>query len=347
MPFQQFTSCIDAIYYSKTNQYVQASLVATGVVAPLAAFTALTAPWCLFMLIPIGAAAWILGYCQWFLHGRLICLPPPANLGAYGGSDQMAIGMVIDLLPPQGNTFPTSIDTDYSFGLLVAPAQPGQDMPTVEASIPYGFLISEQPATHNIGVPFTGNSGMIPNTTLTSWTLHCEFEGAGVHDLMLAAAVSLTLGVAALFVCMLVPWPLGIILASSSPFSASSRTSSEPRQPSVTRPSPSDENPALGSELHPGDLLVVSGSWVYDSGHSHDSPPRGYNEIHPSSSALPGANSPARGRPTSANSRPSGKRPWATPPPQPPSRASNSPRTNGRSTPSSMAASKPSSCNRA
>jgi hypothetical protein len=281
-PYNQYTSCIDAIYFNKSNQYVQATWVAVGVTTPLAAFAALVAPWCILALIPVAAAAWLLGYCQWFLHGRLICLPPPANTTIPGGSDQCAIGMVIDLLPPSGNSFPTDVDTDYSFGLAIAGVDPDEaDQTTVENSVPYGFLEKNQPATLSIGVPFTGNQATDPLTGNPSWTLHCEFEGAGVRDLMLAAAIALQIGLAAFFVCMFVPGPLGLLLTILL-FLLSLLTDGAGVIVGINdQASPSDVNPALGNELHSGDLLVVAGAWVYDSGHSHDSPPRGYNEIHP------------------------------------------------------------------
>jgi hypothetical protein len=281
-PFKQYTTCIDAVYFNKSSQNVQATIVATGVVAPLAVISALTAPWCLFMLIPIFAAAWMIGYCYWFLHQRLICLPSPPASTVPGGSDQLTIGMVVDLLPPYLNTFPTSIDTDYSFGLLVAPNQPGEpDMSIVENSVPYGFLIAEQPATHNIAVPFTGNTGTDQQTGATSWILHCEFEGAGVYDLLLASSIALAVGIAALMVCMFVPFPLGLILAIILAILSLLTVAVGAGVAAGDEASPADENPALGADLHPGDLLVVAGAWIYDSGHNHDSPPRGYNEIHP------------------------------------------------------------------
>jgi hypothetical protein len=282
MSFNQYTSCISSIYYDKTNQYVQATIVATGVCAPLAVLPALVSPWCLFFLIPVFAAAWLLGYCQWFLHGRLICLPSPSDPKGSSGSDQMAIGMVVDLLPPNLNTFPTSVDTDYSFGLLVAGSTAGdQNRQDAENSTPYGFLLKEQQVIIDLGIPFTGNQGTDKQTKITSWILHCEFEGAGVRDLMLAAAIALPLAIASLFVCMLVPGWVGLLIALLLAILSLLTDGAGAVIGINDEASPADENPALGAELHSGDVLVVSGAWVYDSGHSHDSPPRGYNEIHP------------------------------------------------------------------
>jgi hypothetical protein len=275
-PFKQYTTCIDASF-NKSSVYKQATIMAVGTVAPLAAFAALVAPWCLLTLIPVFAAAWTVGYCYWFLHQRLICLPSLPNSTVSGGSDQLAIGMVIDILPPYLNTFPDSLDTDYSFGLLVAPNNPGDPQSTVEGSTPYGFLVSEQPATHNIGMPYTGHPGTYKPTGQTAETLHCEFEGAGVYDFLLASAISLALAIAAYFVCVLVPFPVGAIIAAILALLSLLGLGIGAAVGSSDNASPADENPALGGDVHPCDILVVAGSWVYDSGHQ----PSGWNEIHP------------------------------------------------------------------
>jgi hypothetical protein len=285
MTFQQFTSCIDAQYFNKTSEKVQATVAATAVCAPLAVIPAFVSPWCLLCLIPIFAAAWLLAYCQWFLHGRLICLPDPTKPDSTGGSDQMAIGMVIDIFAPKDNTGLTKVDTDYSFGLLPAENQPGRTSETdrhdVETSVPYGFLVKGQNATNDIGLPFTGNlGGPDPNTGLTGWTLHCEFEGPGVRDLMLAAAIALQFGLAALFVCLLVPGWIGALIAFLLALLSLLGDFIGYEVAINDEASPAVEN-LPGSELHSGDLLVVMGAWVYDSGHNHDPTPGGFNEIHP------------------------------------------------------------------
>jgi hypothetical protein len=276
-PYNQYTTCIDAVYFNKSSVYVQATIVSVGIVTPLAAFALLVDPVCLLALIPVAAAAWIVGYCYWFLHQRLICLPSPSNSTVPGGSDQLAIGMVIDTLPPYLNTFPDSLDTDYSFGLLIAPNNPGDPQSTVEASTPYGFLVSEQPATHDIGMPYTGHPGTYKPTGQTAETLHCEFEGAGVYDFLLAASISLAVALAAFFVCLLVPFPVGAIIAWILAILSIIGLVIGAGVGANDNASPSDENPVLGGDVHAGDIFVVAGSWVYDSGHQ----PSCWNEIHP------------------------------------------------------------------
>jgi hypothetical protein len=276
-PYKQYTTCVDAASFDKSSRWTQAAVIAAGVVAPLAVIGLMVNPLCLLLLVPVGAAAGVIGYCYWFLYKRLICLPPQMSTLACS-SDQMAIGMVIDTLPPYGNSGFDALDTDYSFGLLVAPNHPDDSQSTVWTSMPYGFLVSEQPATLGIGLPTPGNQATYKVTGQPDVdgveTLHCEFEGAGVHDLLLASSISLALAIAAFFVCLFVPFPFAalawllaflafVVLAIGFNVAANDNAS------------PSDENPALGGDLHPGDILVVAGSWVYDSGHS------GFNEIHP------------------------------------------------------------------
>ena len=291
MPYQQFTKCVDAKDHNTQSEYIQATITAVigGGIAALIALAIAGPSLCLLFVAPILGAIWIIAYCRWVLFDRLICLPDPSDPGRPGGSDQLAIGVVVDISPPDSsflhtiNPDPGSVDTDYSIGILLAPNEPGDtdtDKQMVEASVPYGFLVKEQPATHDVGLPFSGMKATDQQTGIGSWVLHCEFEGAGARDLMLAAEIALALAVAALGVCLFVPlggliiagilailsvlaYLLGIIVAHSD------------------QASPADENPALG-EIHANDgtgqgadILVIMGSWVYDTGHE------GWNELHP------------------------------------------------------------------
>jgi hypothetical protein len=300
MTYNQYTTCIDAQLHNKSNPFVQATVAATTFVAPLAVMAALLSPWCALLLVPIFMAAWTLTYCDVFLHDRLICLPPPADPICPGRTDVVAIGMVVDILAPVNNSGFTAVDTDYSVGILLAPNLPGpavQDDPTqalvdrqlVEESVPYGYLMKEQDATKNIGLPFTSHLATDNQTGEESWVLHCEFEGAGVRDLQVASVIALALAVAALFVCVLVPGPIGFFLVLLLAFFAFLVLWFGFLLSVGDEGSPADTNPSLGGELHIGRIYVVMGSWVYDSGHNYkgpfstlgDSDSGGWNEIHP------------------------------------------------------------------
>jgi hypothetical protein len=281
MTFKQYTSCIDAVSFTTLNQYWQSTLAALATGGILAVIPSLVSPWCDVFLIPIMAALWIMVYCQWFLHGRLICLPGPGSKDPSGGSDQIAIGLLIDVDPPGNKAFFDSIDTDYSIGILLAPnpLEATSDQQHVEESVPYGFLVRNQPPVIDLGVPFTGHQGTDLLTGTTVEVLHCEFEGAGVRDLLLAARIAFALAVAALMVCLFVPGPVGFIIALLLGLLSLLGDYVGVRVGQDDQANPADENPSLG-ELHPGvDMLVVFGSWVYDSGHNVTG--GGWNEIHP------------------------------------------------------------------
>jgi len=290
MTFNQYTTCITAQNHNKTNQFLQATWAAFANVSPLFAFALFAAPWCLLALIPLFAAIWTIAYCQWFLNDRLICLPPPVDPSCPGRTDVLAIGMVVDIFAPKDNSGFDAIDTDYSFGMLVAPNLPGGfSQHEVEASMPYGDLMKEQVVTHTVGLPFTSHQGTDKQTGLTSWVLHCEFEGAGVHDMMLAAKIALPLALATFLICMFLPGPIGFFFTLLLWFLSFLVLWFGFLLAKGDEGKPSDENPALGGELHSGDILVVMGSWVYDSGHNYkypwsslfDSDSGGWNEIHP------------------------------------------------------------------
>jgi hypothetical protein len=270
MSFKQYTSCIDAGNFTTLSVYWQASLAAAATGGVLSVIPILAEPWCLPFLIPIMAALWIMVYCQWFLHGRLICLPDFSSQG----EDQTVIGLLMDTDPPGNKPFFDSIDTDYSLGLLPMPNLPGAGQQAVQQSLPYGFLTLNQPATSGLGLPFTGHRTADQVTEV----LHCEFEGAGVWDLLLAARISFAIAVAALAVCLLIPGWIGIILAILLALLSLLGDYIGVRVGQNDVGLPTDENPAAG-DIRPGvDILALTGSWVYDSGHN---PGGGWNEIHP------------------------------------------------------------------
>src|SRR5260370_23780494 len=193
------------------NQYIQVAwktLAADGLAVVMIAAAGL--PWCLMVLIPITAAMGLMAYCHWWLEDRLICL----------GGGREAIGQLVCGEPPGEKPLPDSVDTDCSFSMLPPPNLPSAGQATVETSTPYGELVKEQDGTKNIGLPFTGNPATDKETGITSATLHCEFEGAGVRDALLGAQIALGLSVAALIVCLGVPAPIGAFIAPILPFLA-------------------------------------------------------------------------------------------------------------------------------
>jgi hypothetical protein len=276
MPYKQYTTCVQPQNHVTMNQYIQATiqaLIAAGIGALIVAAAA--EPWCLLIVLEISGIMWLLAYCHWTLEDRLICL----------GGDQIAIGMLVSVEPPDQKTGFDRLDTDYSLNLLLPPNLPGVDQATAEASAPYGYLIKEQTATHDIGVSFTGETAK-DKKGVRSAILHAEFEGGGVYDTLLGAQIALGLSVAALIVCLAVPGPIGGLIAAILALLALLAGLIGAGAGLGDTASPADVNPSLGdlhtnegNDMTGADLLVVMGTWVYDAG--HDNQKKGWNELHP------------------------------------------------------------------
>jgi hypothetical protein len=292
MPFNQFTKCVDAKDFSGQGGYLQAGIAALmgGFITAAITFAVSGGPsWCLLFVPLIGGAIFEIAYCRWFLYDRLICLPDPSDPSRPGGSDQIAIGVVVKIDPPNTsflntiNPDPGSFDNDYGISILLVPNEPGcteDDKHLVENSMPFGFLVKEQDATRNEGLPFGGMTKTSEETGECSWVLHCEIEGAGNQDLMAAAEITLFLAVAALIACLMggqVGLVIAVILAILSVLTFFLIDVPVAHSDSA---SPADVNPSLPS-ISAGDCLMIMGSWIYDAGHIHDSGVNGWNEIHP------------------------------------------------------------------
>src|SRR5262249_30822863 len=142
-----------------------------------------------------------------------------------------------------------------------------------------GNLIRNQPAISARNLDFQGYSSRQWANNPSTAVLHCEFEGAGIYDLLLTCLAALPVAGAAAIACSipLIGWIacavlmlIAAIIAVAGVVIALNDTAN-----------PSDVDANLG-ELHVNDptgrgadLLVVKGTWVYDSFHE------GWNEIHP------------------------------------------------------------------
>jgi hypothetical protein len=291
--FRQYTNCVDIKDFDPTNPFVQAALLGLYVTLPPAAFLALITaaggnPLCLLLLAEIYLIAGIAGYCYWWLFRRLICIPDPPDHPADKGS-HLAIGTLIDILPPSSATFP-DIDNDYSFGILLQCAPLGATLEQAAQSQPYGYLLTEQPVTKDAGLLYTGQGGVDhefpghPELQIRSQVLHCELEGRAVFDMFIASRIALLPLVAAILACEIpgIGWIIAILLAllglgilglglGLGGFDGGD---------------PTDVNPNIGElhrndENHQGaDTLLVMGHWVYDSGHRFDHH-EAYYELHP------------------------------------------------------------------
>ena len=274
MAYNQKTLCVEAANYNSMNQYVQATLQAilgAGIGAIIAGAAGM--PWCIPFTLPIAAAIWLISYCQWWLYDRLVCL----------GGDRTVVGMLVNVVTPQSKSGFDALDTDFSINLLLPPNPPGVDQATAETKAPYGVIIKEQAATHDIGLPFDPQLATDQGTNVKSAVLHAEFEGSGVYDTMIGAQIGLGLAAAALIACLAIPPPWGLIVAAILAFLAFLAMLLGLLFGLGDEGDPADVDPSLGT-LHTNDagngglgadLLAVMGTWVYDTAHE------GWNELHP------------------------------------------------------------------
>lgn len=273
MALKQFTSCVPANKHVKMNQYIQLAIQAIIAAGLGVLFVAAAGePWCLLIVAEITVIVGILGYCHWWLEDRLICL----------GGDHTAVGMVVSKEPPSEKSGLDKFDTDFSVNLLLPPNLPGVDQATAAAKAPFGFLIKENDATSNEGLPFTADVAEDMQTHVKSACLHAEFEGGGVADLLLGTQIALGLSVFALIVC-LADTIVGAIIAAILAFLAFLAALIGGAVGINDTASPSDAGlPSIETNDSNGqgaDILGVAGRWVYDAGHNDQN--KGWNEIHP------------------------------------------------------------------
>jgi hypothetical protein len=279
MQYRQYTECASPslIAYSLgALGSVLATLAAAGGAATYAFIIgALPFAW----LPGVGAAIIvaclsILAYTSWWLYRRLACL----------GGDRCAVGLLLSVSDPHKKTWPDSYDSDYSINLLLAPSLEGESQAKVEAAM-QGELIRHHPAVTGVGleyeerekdgVTFTGEFARSPENGKYTSVLHCEFEGDGVYVFHLWVMVALGMAIAAVALSAIpvIGWILAFLAALFILLGLLAA--------GETKGAPTDSSPTIG-ELHTNqadgigaDILVVHGSWVFDSAHE------GYNELHP------------------------------------------------------------------
>lgn len=261
MAYRHYTRCVGV------NNYIGRSAVQVLIGAALGAIPLLAGAAVLPGVLLILLTA-ILAYCRWWLYGRLICL----------GGDVCAVGYVLTVEPPAEKSFLDRFDTDFSFNLVLAPTRLGATQPQVEASF-QGNLIARQPDIKANNLDWAGYSARQWSNYPQTAVLHCEFEGGGVYTLMLAVLAAMAFAAAAAIVCAIpvIGWIACLILNLIAAAIALVGIAAALGDTG----SPSDVDPNLG-ELHVNDptgrgadILVVQGTWVYDSAHE------GWNEIHP------------------------------------------------------------------
>lgn len=272
--YRQYTRCCRPQDWTSLVNYM---IGATATLLTVALVTIAIAGWCALFYLGVAAAAEAVAACTWWLNKRLVCL----------GGDRSAVGMLVAIEPAVGKSgYFGELDTDYSINLLLYPNLPGVSQADAEISSPYGELIKEQQGIIDFVGFFQGEKAKEPADPpeggRESAVLHAEFEGAGVHDFLIGASISLGLYIAAIIACAAIPPPWGVLLAGLLAllallawFLSHAVGASDYGAPRDVKGAPSelhtnDKKTSIGAEL-----LYVQGTWVFDSFHE------GWNEIHP------------------------------------------------------------------
>ena len=261
MAYVQHTECVKPSDYSG----LAPGLIATAIGAAIALLAG-----AVFAALAIGAMVALVLYCRWWLYGRLVCL----------GGDRCAVGLLVATHPPSGKSGFDAFDTDFSIDLLLAPGVSGQDDATILAGF-QGELIRPHAAIDAIGLSTPGEFTEVPvllpvgapSKLAKMPILHAEFEGGGVwqlYNFAIAALVVVVVGTALCaipifgWIACLIAALVALALVGIGIAVALNDTGA-----------PTDVNADL-DQLHSfQDVLIVHGSWVYDSAHE------GWNEIHP------------------------------------------------------------------
>jgi hypothetical protein len=257
--FRKYTECVKPQDYTSIpyGGAIVAALVAV-VIAPFILVTNL-------ILVPLAIAADILliAGAHFYLYGRLVCLD----------GLQTAMGVVAGVTPPStGRTlFDKYGDDDATMGIFLAggPTNFDSDLDAYW-NAPQGKLIAPSPAILNVGLSYP-TSG---NDLKYQKHLHCEFEGSGIYEFLQWVKLVLVILLAILALLLAAPAAAALLILFlkllALLFGAFGIVN-------IFLPGaagdPTDVNPDLRN-LSEGDIVVVTGDWIYDSGHS------GWNEIH-------------------------------------------------------------------
>jgi hypothetical protein len=263
IPYQKFTQCTDIGGYVPVSSAYFLSIIALIPVLAVALWLATS-----LVAIPvlIGVAVTVIAFCTWYLYHRLICLNP---------KEVCAIGVVTGVLHPNVLTIAGKAgDNDATINILLAPGPLNykQDIPAYTSHV-QGNLIAEQAYITNAGLPYA-SSGASTDGFNHRKGLHCEFEGNGIAILLAFAEAILAILTAMLLLTLLAgPWaaPLIWLLAILAFMLGASGLFNDLANPPVAEETDSQGNPG---NVAIGQIVLVSGDWIYDGGHS------GWNEIH-------------------------------------------------------------------
>jgi len=258
--FRKFTECINPKDFAGIPYNF--GLIGVLVAAVLFALLGLTN----LVTVPIAIAAVILliAGAHYYLYQRLLCL---------GGGIQTAIGVVNAVTRASiGRTlFDKFGDDDATMGIFLSPGPTDFDSdPDVYWNTSQGFLIKPNDAVVNVGLSYPTSGKDLRYVK----HLHCEFEGSGIYEFLQWLKLVLAILLAILALLLLAPGlsDLLILFLKLLALLFGGFGLANFFLPGVEG-DPTDVNPDL-KDLKKGDIVMVSGDWIYDSGHA------GWNEIH-------------------------------------------------------------------
>ncbi|MBL0053872.1 MAG: hypothetical protein IPP29_21460 [Bacteroidetes bacterium] len=265
MAYKEFTRCVkpESFVDLAANFNGWRRLGFTGVaefilIAPLALFAG-TLP------VVIALVIQIIIFLDWWLNGRLICLG--------GADDNCLIGAVKIKRKPapkkKGGDDDATMDVYLADGPITSKVgdlfRPKEEF----FNAPQGDFLKPQASVTAIGRGYAEDDGHYDRFA----ALHCEFEGAGIRNILSWAKATL----AFLLLALIVPPPFSyIVLALAFLISLLAILNN------LLDLGPFDTNdfgnhldvdPNMG-ELKPGHVVMLKGRWIYDSLHD------GWNEIH-------------------------------------------------------------------
>lgn len=279
--YRKYTSCV------KPRDCVPLPLVlsASAFVAAIAAALTMSLL-AVAALVPVLIATdlALISLCYWYLYGRLVCLGTRFSCpdGPLPDNQECAIGVIgapghSGLFRPRisGLNITKLGDDDSTMNILLAPGPRTWDDPDLDhyQNQVQGYLVAVNTDVINAGLAYGTTSDDLSNLKY----LHCEFEGSGIRDFLDWLLEILAFLVAILLIQAFVPGggiliALLAILAGLLTLFAGINLFTGALDPGAPG-DPTDVSSTLGN-LQAGDIVMVSGDWIYDSGHT------GWNEIH-------------------------------------------------------------------
>jgi len=286
MPAQQYTFCIDR---SDFDAFDWKSFIPSALVLLAGIISAI------FLLGPVGVMIAAIGahwawskLCYFLLGGKMICL---------GEETSCAIGRVVELEPVgHGKSGVDRMDNDFCVNLLLAPHPPRTDRATIEGDGVQGRLIAQKSPDLD-GLEFRGYNTVAhdpaTNKEIRIPVLHTEFEGSRIRDMCRAVekAIALLAIGAAICAVPVLGWIACVVVGTVAALIAgwmiidawNGAHGGNPKDAEV-RPGNGELNAMDTKTLEGGDYVLITGRWIYDGGHLHESGDQGWTELHPAKS---------------------------------------------------------------